>query len=101
MATINSISTEEFKKHFNRLPIDYTSKTGIKYVTFITTTDIFQQLFMAHGIPTFDKVLKSTDRNGNECKMIFRKFHDPDNEFKMIVSILNTITGERIAIIAV
>lgn len=98
--TITQVTIEEFQKHFNRLPINYKSANGTEYTTFITTEAIFSQLFMAHEIPTFGKILKSTDRSRNECRMVFRKFYDPDNEFKMIVSIFNTTTGERIALIA-
>lgn len=99
--TITQVTTKEFQKYFNRLPINYKSKAGIEYITFITTEEIFSQLFMTYEIPEFGKILKSTDRSGNNCRMMFRKLNDPNNEFKMMISIFNTKTGERIALMAV
>lgn len=103
MATINQLTVKEFQKHFNRMPVNYKSKAGIEYVTFLTTLSIFQQAIRAEDNPSFhhEKVITCIDRSGNKCKLMVRKFNDPDNEFKMIASMFNTVTGERIALIAV
>lgn len=100
--TINQLTVEEFQKHFNKLPVNYKSKAGIEYVTFITTLSIFQQAIRAEDNPNFPlgQVITCIDKSGNKCKLMVRKFNDPDNEFKMIASMFNTVTGERIALIA-
>ena len=98
--TINKVTVEEFKKHFYIAPISYKSTNGTEYITFITTQEIFSQLFMSIEVPTFDKILYSTDRSGSKCGMVFKEYHDPNNEFKMIVTIHNKVTNERIALIA-
>lgn len=83
---INEVTVEEFKKHFYIAPTSYKSTKGIKYTTFITTQEIFQQLFMSVEVPIFDKILYSTDRNGNKCGIVFKKCHSLDSKFKMIVA---------------
>ena len=101
--TINNLTVKEFQKHFNRMPVNYKSKAGIEYVTFITTLSIFQQAIRAEDNPSFPhkQVITCIDKSGNKCKLMVRKFNDPDNECKMIASMFNTVTGERIALIAV
>lgn len=98
--TINQVTVEEFKKHFCIAPISYKSTNGTEYITFITTQEIFSQLFMSTEVPTFNKILYSTDRSGNKCGMCFKEYHNSDNGFKMIVAIHNKVTNERIALIA-
>lgn len=101
--TINNLTVKEFQKHFNRMPVNYKSKAGIEYVTFITTLSIFQQVICAGDNTSFPhkQVITCIDKSGNKCKLMVREFNDPDNEFKMIAPMFNTVTGERIALIAV
>lgn len=100
--TINQLTVEEFQKHFNRLPVNYKSKTGIEYVTFITTLSIFKQAISAEDNKNFPlgQILICIDKAGNKCKLMVRNYNDPDGEFKMIAAMFNTVTGERIALIA-
>lgn len=101
--TINKLTVEEFKKHFTQLPINYKSKKGIEYVTFITTLSIFKQVISAEdnkNLP-LDKIIGCIDKAGNLCKMVIINYNDPDGDFKMIAPMFNTTTGERIALIAV
>lgn len=97
--TIPCLTIWEFQEHFNRLPINYKSKIGIEYTTFITTLPIFNQVIKSLKLKAKDRALTCKDNSGNKCKLIIRKFYDPDNEFKMIALIFNTTTGERIALI--
>lgn len=85
------------------MPVNYKSKAGIEYVTFITTLSIFQQAIRAEDNPSFplEQVITCIDKSGNKCRLMVRKFNDPDNKFKIIAAMFNTITGERIALIAV
>ena len=101
--TISKLTVEEFQKHFNRLPVNYRSITGIEYVTFITTLSVFMQAISAEDNKNLphNKIVGFIDRAGNLCEMVIRNFNDPDGEFKMIASMFNTTTGERIALIAV
>lgn len=100
--TITQLTVKEFDKHFHRLPINYKSKSGIEYITFLTTLSIFEQAICTDDKKNFplDKILICIDRAGHKCKLVVRNFHDPDGEFKMIASMFNTTTGERIALIA-
>lgn len=100
--TINQLTIGEFQKHFNRLPVNYKSKTGIEYITFITTLNIFKQVISADDNKNFPlgEVLTCIDKAGNKCKLVVRNFNDPDGDFQMIASMFNTVTGERIALIA-
>ena len=100
--TINQLTVEEFQKHFNRLPINYKSANGIEYVTFITTLSIFKQVITAEDNKNFPlgEILTCIDKAGNKCKLVVRKLNDPDGDFKMIASMFNTVTKERIALIA-
>lgn len=71
-------------------------------MTFITTLSIFKQAITAEDNKNFPlgEILTCIDKAGNKCKLVVRKFNDPDGDFKMIASMFNTVTGERIALIA-
>lgn len=103
MNTVKEITVEEFNKHFNRLPVNYKSKTGKEYVTFVTTLSIFKQVVSAEdnkNLP-LGQILVCIDKAGNKCKLVVGNNNGSDEEFKMIAAISNTITGEKIALLAV
>lgn len=98
--TIPYLTIWEFKEHFNQLPINYKSKIGIEYTTFITTLSIFNQVIRSLKLKAKNGALTCKDNSNNKCELIIRKFNVSDNEFKMIALIFNNTTGERIALIA-
>jgi hypothetical protein len=98
MVTIKNATIDTFSQFFFKAFENFTSKSGIEYTTFIASIEALNQLIP--GNFPIEKVIKTKDNSHNECKLYIRvnpKFGNGD--FKKMVTIFNTKTNERIALV--